>query len=281
MDHILPNTNLGNLTTFYSMIFLCGNYSNIIILYENSTVPILEPLVLSSSDYSSTIINIDLEQRHINATIHSDEHSLIILLFDNDVVTKSNQSIQHNDFKYYCHYLFVSKDIINDSSLIDKLITLAEQYKIYYFGLITSNENFKISRIIYNQHSAVTIPISPNNGCSIYDELFYAYTKALKGEEKYVYVLFDAPRGINLTSRNKDGKQIISMGGRDAYFSTLIPSRINITLKLYSIIFSADYNESDYEYAYLKQYFEKTYEEDNYTPKQLEYETVLLSQSPQ
>lgn len=271
---------MKNLTTFCRLILLCGKYSNIIILYENASIPILEPLVLASSGYSSIIVNIDLEQRYINATIIADEHSLIISVFDTDLVKKLNQSMQQHGFKYYSHYLFVPRDILNDSTLIDELITLAVQYKMENVVLINikPNDKFKISRIIYHQLSVVGILVFPNNDCGIYDKMFYPYTKDLKGAEQYVYVLFDSPRGINLTSRNKDGKQMISMGGRDAYLATLIPSRINITLKLFSVVFSAEYNESDYEYTYLKEYFEKTYEEDNLTPKQLEYKTILQSQ---
>lgn len=241
----------------------------------------MEPVMSGTSGYRSIIFNIDLEKRDINdATINSDQHSLIIFVVDNDIATKFYEAMKLHGFKYYCHYLFVSKDIIKERAEIDKLITFVVQYSLDNVVLIDikRNEKLELSRIIYDQRSAVAIPDFPRKDCRIYDKMFYTYASALKGEDKYVYVLFDSPRGINLTSRNKDGTQMISMGGRDAYLATLIPRRLNITVKLCAISFTADYNENDYEYAYLKEFIEKTFEEDDFITPKLEYESTMINQ---
>lgn len=129
MNIFLPFQNVTELTTFYRLIFWCSNYSNIILLYENSTIPILEPILLGLNGHSSIVINIDLEQHHNYTNVYSDENSLIISVFDNNLVKKADQLRQQYGFKPYCHYLFVSMDI-NENELNDKLMTFAVKYKL-------------------------------------------------------------------------------------------------------------------------------------------------------
>lgn len=277
MERFVPLVNVTELTTFIRLIIMCGNYSTIILLYENSTIPILSPILLSSSGQSSIVINIDLAQNDNNSAIYSDEHSLIIPVFDNDLVTKANQSLHQYGFKFYCHYLFASRDT-NESALNDKLMTFSVQYKLDNIGVILINPNGSINlfRIIYDQLRVVKIVGSPNSEC---DEMFYSKSKDFKGDTKYFYAIFDPLRVINITSRNKDGRIVTAMGGRDAYLASLIPSKINITVKMWTIRYSEfdgnDFTGRNFEYEFIKKFLEYDYEVDNLTPYQLDYITFV------
>lgn len=278
MDRFVPLINVTELTTFFRIIVLCSNYSTIVILYENSTIPILAPILLSSSSQSSMVINIDLAQVVNNATIYSDEHSLIISVFDNDLVKKANQSRRQYGLKSYCHYLFASRDI---SAVYDNLITFSMQYKLDNSGVVLINKNGSISlfRIIYDQLLAVKFVGPPNSSCSIYEKMFYPKTIDLKAEDKYFYAIFDPPRVINIKSRNTNGEIVTAMGGREAYLASLIPRKMNITIKVWTIPFSEydknNYNENNSEYKFMKDFLEKTYDGDNLTPYQLDYITFV------
>lgn len=270
MEHLLPLINLTQIKTFFSLILLCGNYSRIILINENSTKPFLDPLLKSTSGHHSSIVVINIDIVQHNATFYTDENSLIVSVFDNDVVEKANQSCILYGFKPYAHYLYVT---LNESEQNENLLsTLALEYKFDNIGLV-SIDTFNVFRI--DRNDIVKIVDIFNDDCNIYEQMFYVKTKDFKGEDLYVYVLFDPPRGINLTSQSKDNKQMISMGGRDAYVASLIPSKLNITLKLFTILFSPEYNGSDS--IFLRDFIEKSYEEDNFTPKHLEYEQVLLN----
>lgn len=265
---------MNHVATFCRLIFLCGNYTTVKWMYENSTIPILEPIVLRMSGYRSFFVNIDLDQRYKLVDVNSDKHSLIIYMFDNDPVMKINTFGLQHDLKPYYHYLFASRDI-NDTTLSNKLITFAIQYKLDNIALmiINPNETFQLSRIIYDQRVASKIPGLAFNDC---DKMFYAKTKDLKREDIYVYIRPDPPRAINVASRNKVGNEVIRIGGRDAYLASLIPIKINITLKLWTFRLSAfdtlkGYSANrKYLFLFLKEFLETIYEDDNLTPKQLD-----------
>lgn len=218
----------------------------------------------------------------INKTIYSDEHTLVISVFDDDHVKKANKSVVNYGLQGYYHYLFVSWNI-NERALSDQITRFAVKYKLNNIGLISMDPNgtFQLSRIIYDQLSVEKIPVLHKEGdCSIYEKMFHAKTKDTKGDDQYVYVMLDPPRGINLTHRNKDGQEVITMGGREAYLATLIPKKMNITMKLFRLLVSIDYFEQDKgtdEFFFLTEFLEKAYEEDNFTPKELDYEQQRLS----
>lgn len=281
MDRFVRPINVKQLITFYKFIFLCGKFSTIVILYENSTVPMLEPILLSSSNYVSLIINTDLAKNYRNTTLNPHEHSLIVSAFDmdvdKDVVLKLKLLLRKYKIKSYGHYLFVTWNR-KASVLHERLMRFADTYKLDNMGLILINPNgsFEISRITYDPSLVVDIPDIPNEHCSsIYDRMYHRKTKDLISPDPYVYILIDPPNVINLTSRSVAEREVISMGGRDAYLASVIPRKLNITLKLCTVLFSYDYNENQNEYKFLKEFMEKTYEEDNREPKQLDYTTVL------
>lgn len=208
------------------------------LLYDNSTIPVLDPIVSYMKGYSLILINIDLsEQRHNNFNFNSLEQSIIVCVLDNDPIMRIEQFEQHN---------FSATPEFNDNTLSDKLIKFAVQCNIDNIGLILihSNRTFKLYHLIHTQLFDVDILGFPKNDCTIYDKLFYVKRKVFHGDDRYVSVILDPPRAINVRSRNKDGKQVISMGGRDAYLASLIPIKINITMKLWTFRLSEyDLNE--------------------------------------
>lgn len=254
---------------------MCGKYSQNIILYENSTIPILEPLLLSSSGYSSTIINVDLLQKKKYEDFHSDDHSLIVLVFDNTAMRKTTMFRMQFNFKSYCHHLFVSRDK-NELAVNIKILRIALRNKLDNVGVILVNSigTIQLSHIIYDQMAYNKIIAIPQNDCYIYNNMFYSKTKDLKGDNKYVYFTLDIPRTINVKSRNNDGKEVFGVGGRYAYLASLIPRKINITLQMCTVHFSADHDESTYGRKFFEGFMEKTYEADNLTPKPLDYITI-------
>lgn len=282
MEAFISLINATQLTILYRLLLLCGNYSKVLILYENSTIPILEPIVISSSDYSSVVGNIDLAPPYDDYDkIHFDYNSLIIFLFDKDVVMKATKLEMRYGYKPYCHFLFVSSDN-NESGLNGRFMIPARQSTIDHFGLILINANgsFALFHIIHDSQLVVKILNIPNKGCSIYNKMFYSKIKDFKGENQYVFIALDPPRAINVTSENEYGNQVISMGGTAAYLASLIPTKVNITVKLWTIRISTfGYNSHNSEinhayYEFLKDFTERTYEDDNLTPKQLECITL-------
>lgn len=280
MDLILPLKSVTLFSTLCRMILLCGNYSQIIILYENSTIPILEPFLLSSSCYSSIIINVDLLQKKRYEDFYSDDQSLIVLVFDNTAIRSTTMFRMQFDFKTYCHHLFVS----SDNNVLDmnfKVLRIALRNKLDNVGLILVNSigTIHLSYLIYNQMTFVKIIANPKNECYIYDQMLHSKTKDLKGENKYVYFTLDIPRTLNLTSRKNNGKEVFGVGGPYAYLASLIPRKFNITLQMCTVHFSADHNESTYGRKFFEGFMEKTYEADNLTPTQLNYITIASTKS--
>lgn len=279
MVTLRPLISETELTTFFKLFILCSKYSTIILLYENATISNLAPILLSTSNLSSIVINTDLARHDDSAKIYSDENSLIISVFDNDLIKKTNKSRLQYGLKYYCHYIFASNEINDNAQLNIQLIKYAEQYRIYNIVLILNNPNgsFKLFRIIYDQLLVVINFDLLYKDCSIYEKMFYPKTKDLKGEVKYAYAIFDPPRAINITSRKKDGTNGISMGGCEAYLASLIPRKINVTVKLFTVRMSDYYlNElKNHEIVFLKEFLEKAYEDDNLIPKQLFYITFV------
>lgn len=273
MDRILPHINVKQLKTFYKLILLCGNFTTILIFYENSTIPILEPIVSSTSSYTSIIINIDLAKNDINTTISSHEHSIVISVLQNDVVLKIKNSLRLYRLKFYGYFLFATWNI-NASNLYDRLmVSFSFLFKYDNIGLVLIDPNgtFQLSRISYDPNYVVNISAFPGNNCSIYEKMFHLKTKDLKVDAIYAYALIDPPNVINLTSRNEDGNEVLSIGGRDAYITSLIPRKLNITLKLCTVLHSNELSKNINEYTFVKEFMEKVYEEDKYEPKQLEY----------
>lgn len=211
------------------MILFCGKYSQIIILFENSTLPILEPIVMSSSRYSSININVDLVQNYNN----------------NWFVSTDNNELEVNI----------------------KILRITMKNKLNVVGLIlvNSNETPQLSNMIYDKMMFIKIIDIPRNDCIIYNKLLYSKTKDFEGEKKYVYFTFDPTRTINLTSRNNDGKEVFSVGGRETYLASLIPRKFNITLQMCTIHFSADHMEGTYGHKFFADFMEKTYEADGLT----------------
>lgn len=282
MDLFSPQINVTQLINFYKLFILCGNYSTILILYENSTIPILEPIVLGASDHSSIIFNIDWEQRNNSVTYTSEEHSLIIAVFEQDMVNKLINP--HDSTKYSLkgnfHFLFVSRNT-DEIEMKDNLMKLAVPNNLDNVGLIQckANGTLDIYRIIYDQNIFIQTFDSPNNNCSIYNKMFYKKTHDLRGESVYVYVRLEPPHAINVTSHDEIGKKVISMGGRYAYLAELIPKKINITLKLCTVRISEydpnNYTDYGYQYEFLKGFTEKTQEVDIHTATQLDYKTFV------
>lgn len=281
MDRLLPNVNVKQLIAFFKMLLLCGNYAIVKLVFENSTEPILDPIVFSMSGYSSIFINIDAERHNsIHADISSDEHSLIICVFDEDPLLKINNIGPAYNLQQLSHFLFASRHPY-ENAISRRVMTFARQNFVDNVGLILLKPNgtFKLSRLIYDQDSDVKIPTFDSQECSIYDKLFYPKSKDFKGEDKYVHALLDPPRTLNISSLNENGNQVFGMGGREAYFASLIPNKVNITIKLWTFRLS-EYDINDILMSkklnfFLKEFLEKAYETDNLIPKQVEYMTFV------
>lgn len=243
----------------------------------------LEPLVSSTSSYSSIIINIDLPKIALNTAIQSHEHSLVISVFDYDAVFKTKVALGLNRSKFYGYYLFATSSS-NASEQLDRLLVFGFLYKFDNVGLVLINPNgtFQLSRITYDPKSVINIPDFHDKNCSIYDKMFHLKTLDSKIDDLYAYALIDPPDLIKLTSQNANGQEVISIGGRNAYIASLIPRKLNITLKLCTIDFLFEtYNDKSENTAlkvimtdFLNELMLKTYIEDNREPKQLNYTSL-------
>lgn len=280
MYQFLPFIIVRQIKTFYELILLCGNFTTILIFYENSTILILEPIVSATSSYTSIIINIDLAKNDINTTIPSHEHSMIISALESndkgEVTSKIKKSLRLYRLNFYGFYLIATWNI-NVNALYERLMVFADLYKFDNVGLVSINPNgtFELSRITYDPSSVVSIPEFPDTNCNMYDKMFHLKTKDSKIDDLYAYILIDPPNVINLTSKDNDGIEVISMGGRDAYIASIIPRKLNISLKLCTVLHSYDFAKNTNEYRFVNEFMEKPYKEDNREPKQLNYTTFL------
>lgn len=272
MDRLIPLLPLKKLTQFFGFFVLCKNYSTIKLIYENSTIPLLEPIVLGSRGLSSIIINHDLAHKNFSE-MYTDQHSLIISVFDSELIKKSYECASKYRLNSFYHYLYISQDE-NQPKLIDELMLYAKEYRLANIAVMFINKDgsFNIFRITYDQDSVIEVADSFNIKCGTYNQIFYPKTNDLKGEEKCVFVLVGPPGGIIQTMQNKYGKQVSRIGGIHAYLATLIPLKINITLKVVTEIYSEyeDVKKTD-DYVLMKNVIEKPYKADYQLPMPLEY----------
>lgn len=232
----------------------------------------LDPIVTSISGYSSIFINFDILKRYDYG--NKNEYSLIILLLENDSLIKISQLGRQYDLMAYHHFLIASKN----STLNDKITNFAVTSKINNIGLILFNQNgtYKLSRFV--RQNFVFLPGEHNN-CSIYDRLF-ATSNDLKGIDNYVYIKLDPPHGIILKGRNKEGKQVHTIGGREAYLASLIERKINIPFKLIAYSQSAEHKEGTLPYIFVHEFHEKIYEDDNHMSRQSDNTQILKKYEP-
>lgn len=225
MDRLIPLVPLKKVTQFFRLLLLCKNYSTIILTYENATISLLEPIVLSLNTHISIILNHDLSDYNLD----TDQHSLIISLVESNLVYTTRKIRNNYYLNSYCHYMYVTRDQ-NETNKNFELNYNAKTYHLANIAsmFITEDGSFNIFRITYDQDTvAKFIHSSFNDTCGVYNQIFHPKQNDLMGEVRYVSVPIILP-----TSSNKNGKKISRIGGSHAYFATLIPSKLNITIKL-------------------------------------------------
>lgn len=290
-------SSVNHLSLFLHTIFTCTQFNSIILLYEMNTSDIAtEVLKVTKSPLLShnVWITINLDEisttKEINIFLddidkdidldrsnYIDPLSVILTIVDGpDLQIKLNDSRTHfPELSQLCSNFIITREQPDEQTL-DAIYDIVAPLKMANLAIVRLNENMQLAEVLklrYDTRVAISIDIFEFNCDRLHDTLFYEKYKDFYGKAISVYLLFEPPRGINLTvdPSGNSTDTVYYAGGREAYFGSLFEDCLNISIEFFTVKHSQNFLDNEDQYLFLLEFMEKPYDEDKYEPKHLEY----------
>lgn len=275
----------------YLRLFLnCTHYHSILLLHDHQStqlassilqeMQVLSPVVWLPTNMES--FNICSSYSTASNRLYHSPNSLILNLIDGPLVGKKfemfRKALAVNE---KCDNLIVTPGDISQMEMTS-VLQVVLKYQVLNVGVVFVPDGMDVSliKLHYRSFSSRAIDISSAACSHIKSQLFYDIAQDLRNTEIIIHLYFEVPRVINLTqTSNEYNPYPYEVGGRDAYFSTLIDYRFGTKSTNLAFKLSPEFIQQNHDLSiFLREFVEKPYREDRLKPGELDYELMTIEE---
>lgn len=279
------NTFVGILG-FLRLFLSCNKYHSILLLHDNQSTDFAIEIMQTVAIYKhifwlpTNMESVDkaLFTEGASSQLYYNPNSLVInIIHGPRVANKFKEFRMTLNVNEQCDNLLI---VIGDleSVQIKSILKVVFDVHVVNIGLLFESQAQGVSliKLHYDSSDIENIKIENQSCADIQNRLFYDKTQDLRNQAIVIHMFFEVPRVINLTQIPKDGDPYpFDVGGRDAYFSTLIDYRFGTRSTNLAKLYSSEFIKENYELTkFFKEFMDKPYREDGLTPGTIDY--ILL-----
>lgn len=276
------------LVDYLNNFLVIGAWSSLIIVYENSTAPMVTAL-LPTLHHKYALVNVDQQyrypaaepgrpyqifftddedfQRHDRETVLKDPVALLVQCFDeHNLSSKIIFSRQRFPLSERCPTLIIPAASPIDTG--DLTVMLSTCIDCYCNEIMPSIRQLKLVNVVVmiwwtqpNKTLLIRLRYESQENCKPTDNNIANYDKAYDLTDDHriaIRILFEAPRIINMSMANT-----LAVGGRDAFFGSILGN----VLAVDSLFFAQDPSElrasitDKNSVRYFQEFFDRSYVE--------------------
>lgn len=268
----------------YLRLYLsCTTYNSILLLHDNRSSDLASTILNELSPVSNGVwlpTNLDIfkldEINEKRAILYRNPLLLVLNVIEGSAIAETYKNFRRSvPIKDKCDNFIVTLQSVDQKQITD-IIKVVNHFKVVNIGILYEAPNglFGLIKLHYEWLRSWSIEIVEPYCHHIRAHLFYDKTLEWVGRELVIRLFFEVPRVINLT-QHSNRRSIHYVGGRDAYFTTLIDYRFGTQSRRVAKVYPPKFIADNYLMAnFFLEFMEKPYREDNGTPNKLAYAVV-------
>lgn len=276
---------IAGVVAYLRLFLYCTNYHSIVLLNDNLSTD-LSTSILHEVQKLKQVFWLSTNMETVNhglftgesSALYQNPNSLILNLIHGPQIAKQFKAFRKAlAVNEKCDNLIVTIGDI-DEVQIEHVLQVIYDYRILNIGILYEPEVNMAALITLHYNSFVSQKVNIiNQSCvDLKSEIFYDKTQDLRNQEIVIYMFFEVPRVINVSQPVDDiDLYPYDVGGRDAYFSTLIDYRFGTISTNVARKYSPQFVLENYELSkFFLEFMQKPYREDGLEPGKLDY--ILL-----